>query len=45
MKRFLSILMILILGLSFCACGSTTPETLPAEQSAETPSESVSAGE
>lgn len=45
MKRFLSILLILILSLSFCACGSTTPETLPAGQSAETPSESVSAGE
>lgn len=45
MKRFLSILMILILGLSFCACGSTTPETLPAGQSAEAPPDSVSAGE
>ena len=45
MKRFLSILMILILGLSFCACGSTTPETLPAGQSAEAPPDSVSDGE
>ena len=44
MKRFLSILMILILGLSFCACGSTTPETLPAGQSAEAPPDSVSDG-
>ncbi|MDY4488194.1 MAG: hypothetical protein SPE18_09120 [Candidatus Limivicinus sp.] len=45
MKRFLSILLILILSLSFCACGITTPETLPAGQSAEAPSDSVSAGE
>ena len=45
MKRFLSILLILILSLSFCACGSTTPETLPAGQSAEAPPDSVSAGE
>lgn len=45
MKRFLSILLILILSLSFCACGSTTPETLPAGQSAEAPPDSVSARE
>lgn len=45
MKRFLSILMILILTLSFCACGSTTPETLPAGQSVEAPLDSVSTGE
>ena len=45
MKRFLSILIILILVLSFCACGSTMSEALPAGESAETPSDSVSDGE
>lgn len=44
MKRILSILMLLILSLSFCACGSTTPEALPTGQSAEAPPDSVSAG-
>lgn len=44
MKRILSILMLLSLSLSFCACGSTTPEALPTGQSAEAPPDSVSAG-
>ena len=44
MKRILSILMILSLSLSFCACGSTTPEALPTGQSAEALPDSVSAG-
>lgn len=44
MKRILSILMLLILSLSFCACGSTTPEALPTGQSAEALPDSVSAG-
>lgn len=45
MKRFLSILLILILALSFCACGSEAPETMPTGQGAEAPPDSVSTGE
>ena len=45
MKRILSLLMILILSVHFCACGSKAPEELPAAQVAEAAPGDTSAGD